>query len=227
MDRPDLLLRIVDALSESSITVDTVLSAVYFENARYHITVSIQSVTNTDEERDLMRSAAHVTIQMELAELHPADMTIQVLLPLSSQTSRPLPPGPNATEWCQMQSKGVDDFVMAATDGLATAVYKRVMEVYPWRKRDLMSRSLPYLVENSRRHQTLVASLINVDDIVPGDLWTMLADDRDAVWRDATFALGRTPRSLLECYETVYRLVAEKRPVSIATTNLFYTLFAM
>lgn len=227
-----ILARAAHALSCGGVAINTEQSFVDSHGSSgYTITLILESPNPiTDDERNILRSAAHVLVfdEFHADHLDPALLNIYIILPLTPTTPSSASPHPvtqTCAEWNNVQRQGLEDFILRARRCMVVASYRNVIDTYPWRKRDAMETALPALVEDAC--DRLTNTVFNVNAILPNEISKLSAYDRVHVLKNVATRLGRDPTSNLEIYETVYDMVARAHPVSLSTRMLFDAIFAV
>ena len=215
------------------VELDVPLSAAHKVADTTHITASVTTFLTTEFERDMLRSALHVTMLEECQRFAP--LSVHIFVPPVVHTYENTT---SASQWIRDQISGVDEWALLCAQMLGRSLLERVIDTYPWRAAEMMRAMLPAIWSESMlelggtRPTTSQRTIFegNVDKILPrideACRSSVIPNVYSMVMAAASQHLGRQPDSVLELYETVFELVVQKRhQAPLAVRLVFDRLF--
>lgn len=216
--------RLLRVAGDLGVEVNTTLSQVCLLGDTYSVSVTTAQTVATEFQRSMMQSALHASLQEEFED---DKVDIRVTVPCA-QTEPLTSVTPLPTEWFSEwpNQQRHQEFAMV----FAQLAYRHVVYALPWRERRAMLARIPQLVQRSMEH----VSCGFVDPVAEGDLDAVLPPmesmvlplDIPVIQSEVALHLCRAPKSLLELYETVYRLGRSLMRMTPQTANLYVRLFA-
>jgi hypothetical protein len=216
------------AASDLDLVLDPPLTTIRQTDLGYSMVASVATFPEDDIARLLMQSALHVALHEEFGET--VDIRVVVPRPLKGPVIT-LPPVPNdafPTVWMQEYLKLGHERVREYAIVFAHAAYTQAVYALPWRDAGAMAARIPALLEMTAlavdTHRTVSVLMGNVDIILPPMEGLVLPMDRPVVEDEVARAIGRPAATLMELYETVWRLVNTGRTTQ-QTLRLYVCLF--
>lgn len=228
----DLNLHLHTIASDLNIPLDPLMSDVSVDSdGRVLINAMPMNLPTTDEERSLMQSALHVAILDSFQYVTPlTNVQVQIIVPTCQQEQNTNDTPCPTTSWIKVQHETINEFAQTTAHTMVQSVYARVLRSYPWRDMENMYVRAIRLVEIFKANMMLsgafdpIISNGNVDALLPPIHGLINNYTTKVVLRDVTSYLGRTPASLFEVYECVYRM-RKTWCASLETMQLYSLLF--
>ena len=225
----DMNTRLHTIASDLNIPLEPVTSDVTIgDDGLVRINAMPMHLPTTNDERSMMQSALHVAIldsfRHEVASL--SKLHIQVIVPTCDMTDAPC----SATEWIQTQQRTINDLTQTTAQTMVHSAYNHVIRAYPWRDVDNMVVRAMRLIDIFKTNMTLtgafdpVISSGNVDALLPPIQGLVKNYTAKVILRDVTSYLRRPPVSLLELYESVFKM-RTAWCASLETMQLYTVLF--
>ena len=224
--------RLHSVSSDIGIPLETITSDVTVDDdGSIRINAMPLKTPSSNEERNLMQSALHVTILDAFINdvESPSKLHIQVIVPMCEPDASPNVCFP-ITSWIEDQRETINEFARTMAQIMVENAYTQVIRAYPWRNVETMIDRARRLVDNFRTNMNVTGAFDpvitsgNVDALLPA-VQTLIDDHTYAViLRQVTSYLGRAPRSVLELYENVYSM-RKTWCASRETMHLFTILF--
>ena len=172
---------------------------------------------------NLIVSAAHAAIEIELLKYAPLDIVINLEKPPEKIAHATI------TAFIECERQGVEDFATQCALNFVRGALLAVVHGYPWRQKKQMLASvdrrcaLSLLYTHRGTPDALMAG--NVDEILP--CLSGLFDEAlaEQLLKLVLRALGRPARTRLEVYETVYRCVRDGSTQSTVMHAAYGILF--
>lgn len=218
--------RIINAAKAAQLDLDTFLTSVTYDDATdtYRVVASGDHFPESEDHRELMRSAIHILVIEELSDVPPDRLDVRVIVPkvLGAATG-----GVGYYDFVQQHVNVTAETTLLQLMSMAKASYECVVNAYPWRDAAAMKAAIPALLigiaARLRESQTDPALQGNVDAILPPMDGLLHHFDRDVVFVEVERFLGRPPQTLLETYESAIRLAHLGNPklqIHALTTKL-------
>ena len=224
--------RTAKAVADINVPLNELLTNVCCTNEGvYHVSVTCESPPETEECRELMRSAVHSTISDEFSDLQSPDgVDVQVDIPPPKTTPPATMDEYLASKWISQQLGGINEWAALASLTLSKAAYNRVIDSYPWRDAEYMRSMIDELTRRDLESMLngIESPLLiygNADCILPS-LDALLSEfDKQAVLHFVARDLGVDLKNFLELYELVFISVQRGISVNAAMVTLYHQLF--
>lgn len=203
--------------SDTDIPLDAHTSgATVSADGTIYVCATPETIPTHEDERRLLKAGLHACLTDGFAEQYPhTHVVVQVIVPLCTVDASPF----KASAYICEQNASFRNFLSHSMRMMTHLCLQKILEAYPWRHLEEMTRRAT-LLTTSLMGETLVdcdCVLVPVTSLVNDYVFRV-------VLRDVEALLLCKPRTLLEVYESVYRLGIEWKG-SLETMRLFDLLF--
>jgi len=228
-----MLKRVCDAACAACIELDRELTSVTCDGSGCTVVASVATFPDSEESRALLHSALH-SVLLDEFEGEVAQLVVRVFVPSVVDVPPDVPfearmtdPDTSVVAKVKNMVEDTHRFARLVTKNYAQCAVQEVVEGLPWRDPELMRRVAQSAVLHTLQMGTLDDPLMrgDVDGILLPLSSILNPFDQQTVFKDVEVFLGRRPTSLLETYESVFRLVALGRSCGSATFTLHRQLF--
>ena len=226
-----MMLRLVAAAETAGIELEQHLCTAVRVKDKFFVVASTATFPSCEEDRTVMQSALHCVILHEFLNDLPADrLEVRVIVPHCA-VKRMAPPNvgerqsltePMVSQKIQEEVQNLIGFTKQMTKSLVRISLDCTLESYPWRDALSMRAVADSLVHTCK--ETGWSSNI-VDSMLPPLSGFLTPFDQLSLMEDVVSFLGRQPLSVLEVYESVFRIEREGRPHRKVTGWLCSQLF--